>query len=303
MSYDLFFLTKDEQPPLTLDDFRAYFAGREHFSIQGDDADQALYENEDTGVYFSFAHSGAEAQAGPEEVEDDLRDAHVSFNLNYWRPHVFGLEAEPEVSAFVRHFGLLVEDPQTEGMGRGAYSPDGFLAGWNAGNRFAFRAFQEELDEPPASLPRAEIDRCWRWNRGVRELQRRLGEDVFVPRISFVRHDGRIASYVVWGDGLPIAIPRTDLVALVRRDLAPKRHLFRKRDAAVSWVERAALEELLAEGRSDGGGEYVLLEYEDPPEQVVTFFVEARGSDDSAFERLPVDQVLDAELLAETARG
>jgi hypothetical protein len=302
VSYDLFFLTRDRQPPLTIDDFRSYFGGRDHFSVHGDDADQALYENDDTGVYFSFRHSGSEDATAPEEPDDDLRDANVSFNLNYWRPHVFGLEAEPEVGAFVTRFALLVEDPQTEGMGRGAYSPSLFLAGWNAGNRFAYRAFQEQLDEPPASLPHAEIDRCWRWNRRVRELQRRLGDDVFVPRISFVRHRDRVASYVVWGDGLPIALPRTDLMAMVRERLGSTRGLFRKRETAVCWVERGAVEEVLADGRHEPEDDCVVLDYEHPPEAVVTAFVEAPASEDSAFVRLPVDQVLDAELLAETSR-
>ena len=30
----------------------------------------------------------------------------VSFNLNYFRPHVFSLEAEPELAAFVESFDL-----------------------------------------------------------------------------------------------------------------------------------------------------------------------------------------------------
>src|SRR5207248_9248706 len=60
---------------------------------------QALYSNEDSGVYFAFEFL---QQDGDDEEGRDTSLLPVSFNLNYFRPHAFGLEAEPELSAFVR---------------------------------------------------------------------------------------------------------------------------------------------------------------------------------------------------------
>ena len=102
MSHDLFFLTRRPQP-VSLDAFQSYFASRPHYTLQGNDASQALYENDDTGVYFSFDYS-ADGSGVDEAVDPDLGSlgwsgTGMSFNLNYWRPHIFGLEAEPEVGA------------------------------------------------------------------------------------------------------------------------------------------------------------------------------------------------------------
>lgn len=299
MSYDLFFLRRRSEAPLSIDAFRTHFAEREHYSIAGDGRDQAVYENRNTGVYFAFEHASPdEDREELDEVDDDFEHTGVSFNLNYWRPSIFGLEAEPEVRVFVDRFGLHVDDPQTDGMGRGPYSSALFLTGWNAGNEFAYRALRGEVDEPPASLPTAEIHRCWSWNRRIPELQQELGDDVFVPTISFVRHNGRVASYVVWGDALPIALPRTDLVVLARRDLGRRRFLSRPQLSA-SWVPRESVDDLATFGRAEE--DHVVFGYREPPEAIVTRFLDAPETDDAHFERITVDEILDAELLAEAA--
>src|SRR5262249_30275746 len=111
MSYDLFFYRDKEQPAITGTAFQKYFRARADYQVKDS---QVWYENEDTGVYFSFDY-------GEREEEE------VSFNMNYNRPHIFGLEAELDVSAFVQFFRVLVDDPQDAGMGQGAYTSQGFL--------------------------------------------------------------------------------------------------------------------------------------------------------------------------------
>ena len=123
MSYDLFFV----EPKVTLEQFSEYFSDRKRYRVENA---QAWYENEDTGVYFSFDYSNER------EEDPDAPDGNVAFNMNFFRPHYFALEAEPEVQSIVNHFGFRVFDPQTHGMDDGPYSSDGFFAGWNHGNRF-----------------------------------------------------------------------------------------------------------------------------------------------------------------------
>src|SRR5262245_23974370 len=120
MSYDLFFYRDKEQPAIPGTAFQKYFRARAHYQVKDS---QAWYENEDSGVYFSFDYR---------ERKEEEGTGNVSFNMNYNRPHIFGLEAELEVSAFVQFFRVLVDDPQDAGMGQGAYTPQGFLQGWNA---------------------------------------------------------------------------------------------------------------------------------------------------------------------------
>jgi hypothetical protein len=123
MSYDLYFTN----PRISKEEFLTYFRGRPNYELSDL---QAVYQNEDTGVYFIF------------DYEESGTDSVASFNLNYYRPHVFGLEAADELSAFIDSFGFAIHDSQIEGMADGAFSKEGFLKGWNAGNEFgaAWRA-------------------------------------------------------------------------------------------------------------------------------------------------------------------
>src|SRR5436190_23953911 len=111
MSYDLYFCATDDRQPLTLSDLRAFFGARPHYQMN---PGQAWYQNEDTHVYFSFEHSDDDGTVEPHPA----RYSNVMFNMNFLRPHVFALEAEPEVRAFVEAFELAVDDPQ-EGMNGG----------------------------------------------------------------------------------------------------------------------------------------------------------------------------------------
>src|SRR5690349_4007908 len=104
MSYDLYFLRRPEQAALSREEFSAYFANRPNYTVQGS---QAWYANEDTGVYFSFGFGDGsdgvedEPEEDLEPPPDELTSTGLSFNINYFRPHFFGLEAEPELAAVV----------------------------------------------------------------------------------------------------------------------------------------------------------------------------------------------------------
>src|SRR5262245_20463321 len=115
MSYDLYFLSRSVGRGLSRDEFAGYFSDRNKYQVS---ESQALYSNEDTGVYFTFdyAEPGEDSES---QAEGDPPMLPVTFNMNYFRPHIFGLEAEPEVAAFVSNFNLTVSDPQMSGMDTG----------------------------------------------------------------------------------------------------------------------------------------------------------------------------------------
>jgi hypothetical protein len=287
VSYDLDFLVRPDQDPPTAPAFREYFRSRRWYEDQGE---QLGYANADTGVYFSF-HLGAAAPAC------------LSFNINYFRPHVFGLEATRELAAVAAHFSLLVDDPQIGGMGRGAFTNEGFLGGWNAGNLEAHRALlssRHEGHEPIAhhSLPAAVLERIWRWNHDRLRLQDALGK-VFVPKISFLQRAGTLRTFVVWSDAIPVALPDVDLLVLVRNELAPRRGLRWSRDVCLVTTSEAA--PILQDGRREAGPSPYTL-FDRVLLRAVSYF-RRQAPFDGGLDGLALDQVLTRELLEEAGQA
>ena len=282
MSYDLFFKTDDE---IGHDAFFGYFEDRDSYYLFEDEG-RAGYENEDTGVYFGFER----------HVHDD--EEALSFNLNYFRPSFFGLEAAPEITEFVEHFDLGIDDPQRDGMADGRYSEEGFLQAWRAGNRFAVDAIlSRHADEVDTFvMAREDLYRIWRWNHNRKARQAKAGDAHFVPRISFcVGSEGRAATYVVWTDACPIEMPEVDWVVVLNYEDGRDR----PRPSIATWNEFSPILENF-EFRQD----HWFLEYdyrEPPPRHVYDWFIHQRRSADDVLTGavLEVDRVLDEELLVE----
>lgn len=284
MSYDLFFRPRAGRPMPTRE-LTAWFKSRPHYAVKNG---QAVYENEDTGVYFVFDFP--EATTG-EEVPS------LAFNLNYARPACFALEAGPELDAIVGRFDFDVEDPQIDGMDEGPYMTEGFMRGWTAGNGFAVRTYQTDANARAEllTLPAATILRVWRWNLARKDLQARLGETVFVPKISYVVSTDRVQPAAVWADGIPITLPPVELLLLARDRLAPRRFLRRVSDICVCTYEDAA--PLLRRfGTPSDDQAYVRLNYLDAPPEVTAFFRERTAH--AALTMTSFDRVLEAELVA-----
>lgn len=223
MSYDLYFLLGDD-PAVSKQDFAAFFEARENYAIFGDRDPQASYENEDTGVGFSFEWSEAEPD---EDVEEFLRGPHVAFNLNFYRPEFFALEALPELEAFTRAFGGRVHDPQIDGIKNGAFASDGFLSGWRAGNSAAYKVLIPQQDHLPYSVPKLLNESVWRWNYQKKALQQLLGEDSFVPRVFYfsLANEKSLKHGVIWPDGIPMVLPPDIDVLVLLKTVTTKRLL------------------------------------------------------------------------------
>jgi hypothetical protein len=178
------------------DAMRTWFAGRRHYDVS---ETQAFYRNEDTGVYFVFEFASDGGGAEPP----------VAFNLNYYRPTTFALEAEPELSAFVDAFRCRVDDPQTEGMKGPDYSAERFFSGWQFGNEVAFRSIGAMEDGQPVAADRDVIEAVWRWNLQRAALQETVGDTVFMPKISWIiPADGAAPKAgVTWTWGVSTILP------------------------------------------------------------------------------------------------
>jgi hypothetical protein len=285
MSYDLFFEPRQGvfEPAL----FGEFFRSRKHYQISDR---EAIYDNKDTGVCFVFNLDE------PKEFEGELRLS-ATFKINYFRPSYFILEAEPEVTAFVRHFDMIVFDPQTDGMEEDDYQSQLLIRGWNSGNAYAYRTFirdRKRAGDLPA-LPTATLMESWKWNLGRDERQSQFGEAKFVPCIVFLRIDGNAKTAAVWPDGLPTVLPPVDYLIIVRRQLIQKSaeaedFAFLPWDAARLMLDRHG---------SIAPGGAVVLDYDLPPPDVREFLLSLPGHADFAL--FAPGEVLDRELLEKYA--
>jgi hypothetical protein len=286
MSYDLYFSPRTGT--LDAQQFEDYFRKRPNYKLQGS---QAWYQNDDTGVYFSF-----EFNQSDDSEEEDQPGFPVSLNINYFRPSYFILEAEPEVSEFVKVFDLTVFDPQTDGMGEGEYSKDLLISGWNHGNEYGYSAIlqnPEKRKEVPA-LPTAILHQTWKWNLNLRALQDRIGDDQFVARIMFFQHGGRTVTFAAWPDAIPIVLPRVEMLLIGRSKLARRRFLLKRDDIAlISWEQA---NQAIQIEKYPGLGMGYSLKYDHPPVEIVEFVKSLTAYSDT-LAGLPADQVLDRELV------
>jgi hypothetical protein len=281
MSYDLFLLGPPTESSSA--EFNRYFAERPNFSMKNG---QAWYQNEDTGVYFSFEL----AQGG-----DETPRCWVQFNINYARPRFFALEALAQVESFVSRFGLSVHDPQIDGMGDGRFDPDGFIRGWEAGNEVACLALAESGHPRPLTMPADGLNAAWQWNIGRHGIQAQIGGSVFVPQIMFVA--GAVTAFraAVWSDAMPILLPTVDVIFLYRDAYAPRRLFRRKPDVAI--IQWDQVEPLVQEYQEQSGPlPYRRLEYVSAPTAISTLFSQAAASVPNGV--VAPDSILESELVA-----
>jgi len=197
VSYDLWFDVREGVTPPSLDSVKAWFREQPCFTV---DENLARYANEETGFSFAFQFYEAEAPRAP-----------VWFNLAGSQPHVLALEIEPTVRALVERFDLLVDDPQGEGMGRGEYDREKFLAGLAYFNHFVHRVeFGHIGRDVPPTLPKTTWDRVFAWNRKRAWLH--SGDDVFVPRIQLHFQNKQAFTLIALAGAIPVLLPEVDLV-------------------------------------------------------------------------------------------
>ena len=298
MSYDLY-LYPERYNQVEIAD---WFSQRRNYELRGDGV---YYFNPETGVYFSFYFETAPAvdEMGCECSE--VKAPHIAFNINFYRPHIFGLEAEPEIAAFVKAFNCRIEDPQMDGVGDGPYSRDGFLSGWNKGNRFGYEAIASHGGDGRTVYANGDkIEKSWTWNYNRQTHQAAMSlqaEDVFVPSVLWGRRPGSDAplSFVTWTLNVPTIIPSfVDALLLIRPKKGILRSLFggeKKADMALVDLTDLLKTRVLTQSagipdegwRASGSASAF---------KVVGAFAFFSSTPSDIFDPLTMDKVLDAEL-------
>ena len=272
MSYDLFFQPRAGKR-IDNRSFAAYFQARRHYTVENG---QALYQNEDTGVYFIF---------------DEPSDGVVAFNLNYFRPHTFGLEAAIELEAFAKAFDAVATDEE-----QWPFTRERFLKAWNEGNRFGYRAMVKEAGAVH-TWPAKRIREVWEWNYTRPQEDAPQLDEYFVPGVFAADFDGHTRSVAIWPPACPVLLPAVDalLVPLAQSGKASE-------DVAlVPWDEVLPVVKPY-EQRSQGLLRYRLVFVDDGWPAEVTAFLSKRRKPAGKLNGVALDEVLDEELVTEARR-
>jgi hypothetical protein len=211
--------------------------------------------------------------------------AFAEFEINYYRPSYFGIEAERELSALVTAFQPRIHDPQMHGMEEGPYSGDGFLRGWNFGNVFSARG---ALGSEIATMAGDDLHAAWAWNYDCAERERR-NPSCFVSTIVFFRVEGRPSRVAIWPEGRPVLLPRVEYVLVGRMVSGEKRFGLAPWSEVVDVVQRAGF---------DTTQDPLKLAYFRPPPLVATWVANVPLIELDTLQRLSADRILDAELIA-----
>jgi len=275
MSYDLNLYF---EPPVPRARVLRYFATRKHYRVGGSDA---VYQNMDTGVYF-FMRSQCERN-----IMFKKNIVSTAFEINYVRPSFFGTEAEIELSDFIATFRPRIEDGQIHGMGHGPYSGEGFLRGWNFGNVFTVRlGLLKNWDL--SSMAADKLRAAWAWNYHLAK-HNWDNPNLFVPTIMFFRIGGRPSTVVVWGDGIPVLLPKVDYVLVGRHVQAEKQAGLAPWSAIANVLERSGF---------NAADDPIKLAYFTTPSSIKELVTNIPAIDAKALERLRADEILDEELIA-----
>lgn len=305
MSYDLFFSVREGFPAISDEEFAAYFKGRRHYQINDT---QAWYENKDTGVYFSFDYGDEEFDdedinvddEGAALDEDDPEEefpSFASFNLNFNRPSFFVLEADIEVRQFVGNFDLVIHDPQSDRQGE--YLSEEFISTWSQSNA-GICSFMATESQPESYLYKGdELKRIWQWNYQREDKQVEIGDNIYVPSISFLEMNGEVKSCVIWGDGMAILLPKVDVLVLARDELKSGSGSKQGDEPEYSVVEWSDIESLLRHyPQNDLPIENFILDYEFVPETIELFFRKQAISGQDAIKALSRDTIKDIEFFS-----
>lgn len=213
MSYDLYFFKKKDSTVRKEEIVEYLNQKRNNIS---DNKDQWFYQNDSTGVYFSFDFNTPGGDEMFEDISDEFVYTGFSFNINFIRPQFFGKEAFPFVNDFVSHFGFYIVNPQGDATPR-RFEKGELQKEWEETNlRFAKSHFEEMelnfLDEKTSNY-------TWDYCSLKDDLQEELGEDYFVPTIFYIKpHNSReIKTLCVWTEGIPFVLPKTDYVAILKK--------------------------------------------------------------------------------------
>lgn len=215
MSYDLSFY-KSLDNNITRTEIENYLDQQPNFNRESEE--QWFYQNEDTGVYCSFEFNSPEDS---EDLDEELTEEFngfentgFTFSINFVRPQFFGKECFPLVEQLCETLDLYVVNYQNEGIPK-KYPKGALEKEWGDSNlSIAERNFTELR---LAYLEMEKSDYSWQFSFKRSELQERLGDNFFVPKVIYLRknNSAEISTMCVWPHAIPVVLPKVDYVMIM----------------------------------------------------------------------------------------
>ncbi len=163
-----------------------------------------------------------EATGVPVVMDLDREVERATLRVPMPRISTYGQVAAHQVSRLAPQVpGLRVRDPQVDGEHVGAWDEAAFLRGWDRANRSAHQDRDPPLEgqryaRRPVSPRRVQDFGAWNLAQRLLQLS---SFSAFVPNLFFGLVQGRVRTYVVWGDAMATWLPRVDFVVVARNEL------------------------------------------------------------------------------------
>lgn len=242
----------------SLDEIAGWLRGRKNVTLPTslEVGRLIVYRNPDTAVEAGLeVEDAADLKA---RLAPSIRAVGLRFRLPLLRPAFFAREAMPLLVELAERFGLVVAQaqPGRSEMKTQAITLSRLVALWQTGNEEAIR-HQGREQLPYMNLERSE--RWWLYQSQKQELHRRVGEDVFVPKLVAVAPGGRtddLQLHITWTEGIPLVLPQCDLVTLLDGKRPSE---FRVRGSTQYIAVRTALQPFLDSVDVEGLGAVPLL--------------------------------------------
>lgn len=217
MSYDLFFYKKQDSQ-VTEQTIRTYLT--ENLTKPNEQNNQWWFENEDTGVYFSFETTDKNDYEDFDQLFesfDEFENTRFLFNLNFIRPDFFGRESFAFVEKFIKDLNLYTLNPQSENCPDMPYKPqpNELHANWTITNNTAIK---DNFSKKDCYYPLAETNEIWNHNFNKWNLQAKYDEEYYVPKIYLIEQykTKKIVTQTSWVKHIPNIFPKADYILMLR---------------------------------------------------------------------------------------
>ena len=215
MSIDLHFYKKKDNH-LSESELAAFLTEHIYFNTS-ENPDQWLYENPETGVYFTISHNDPLESAEDIALFDNFDDftfLNFTFSVNLVRPDYFGLESFPVADQLIEEFDLYVVTETEEYELPAKYDRGELHQLWLDRNH---QVVTEQFDDLKLDYLSPETSNAMWWHLVHREeLQETLVEDVFVAGYFVLKSDsdGQLYTATLWPQHIPVILPPADFVII-----------------------------------------------------------------------------------------
>lgn len=216
MSYELYFYKREGTEP-SLDAIKSYLSL--NLNSKKDEYAEWYFENPDTEVHFwlNLVEPLNDSDSNESnEIFDGYENTYVTFTINLIRPDFFGIEAFRFIDKFINDLNLFVLNPQSSGEPSKVNQGELYTNWSQINSDHSIRFFEEfKLNYLPLDKSKAS----WNYNFNRKQLQKKLGEAYFVPRLFYYKQrvNNDVITVCTWTNHIPCLLPPADYYLVFKK--------------------------------------------------------------------------------------